>query len=414
MVSWLRCVNGKLCAGRILLAVTLLVSWNSSVTAQADDGPPKRNLASAAAAKQVAGDAAVSDPLYVVTYEAADILSQIQAERRLDAAGAKDFLRDRVKGPPVLQLNCDQHHRGRVEDNPRWIEEKLVVVANQPGHEQVLAMLESFRKFGVAEYAVSVRFITMTAELAQKAFPDSTSSALTTNQSQASSSEATPLAADIPPVHDGTPTLKVRTIVEEESPMRFRALDKDAAAKLLEAVNSDRRSHVLEAPLVTTFNGQTASVSDVARSRFVVGANLRPSGEYEPKTREVTEGTSMRFRPVAEPNGDIRLDFAATFTKIENVTDEELQIAPDKKIALRIPKVATCQVDGGAMLKPGQSLIFGDVKRLSEGRSASWLDKLLGRPPKREMQYLFVILRVEPFEIPRPAAAQGSSVVKSD
>ena len=33
----------------------------------------------------------------------------------------------------------------------------------------------------------------------------------------------------------------------------------------------------------------------------------------------------MHFRPAAEPNGDIRLDFAASFTKIESVTKEVLE-----------------------------------------------------------------------------------------
>ena len=39
----------------------------------------------------------------------------------------------------------------------------LVIVANQAGHEQVSAMLAAFRKFGIAEYAISVCFVTMSA-----------------------------------------------------------------------------------------------------------------------------------------------------------------------------------------------------------------------------------------------------------
>jgi hypothetical protein len=414
MVSWLRCVDGKVSVGRILVAVTLLgVSWNAALPARADDGPAKRNPAPASAAEHAAGDNTSSETMYTVTYEVAGILSQIQDERHLDAEAAKEFLQNRVKGPPVMQLEFDTARPSRVRiEEPQWLEleERLVVVANQAGHEQVSAMLAAFRKFGVVEYAISVRFVTMTEAHTLVAFPDSTSSLLTTNQNEASRSEAAPLVSEIPPVYDGTTAVRARTIIEEDSTMRFRVLDNDALTKLLKLVDSNRLSNCLESPPVTTFNGQTASLSDLARSKFVVGANLLSSGGHELKTKEVAEGTSLLFRPAAEPNGDIRLDFAASFTKIENVTKEILKIAPDQEIALQIPKVATCQVDGGVVLKPGQSLMFGGVKRLSEGRSESLMDKLLGRRPKREVQELVLILRAEPYELPRYDTARVSSV----
>jgi hypothetical protein len=263
-------------------------------------------------------------------------------------------------------------------------------------------------------YTISVRFITMTETLVREAFPDSTSSLLTTNKNDATSWEASPLVSEIPPVNDGTTAVRARTIVEEDSTMRFRVIDKDALTKLLLSVNSDRLSNVIEAPLITAHHAQTASLSDLARSQFVVGANLLPRGEHELKRRNVTEGTSMHFRPVAEPNGDIWLDFVASFTKIEKVTKEVLKVASDKTIDLQIPRVATCQVDGEVVLKPGQALMFSGVKRMSERRSRSTLDKLLGRPPKGEEQELIVIVRVEPYQVPNQDTAQVSSVAKSD
>ena len=411
MASWFCRIEGKLCVGRILVAATLLgVSWDAAVAARADDAPTKRNPAPASAAKHVAGENTASETMYTVTYAAADILSQIQDERCLNAEDAKEFLGNRVKGPPVMQSEFDPTRPSRVRiEEPRWLQECVVIVANQAGHEQVSAMFAAFRKFGIAEYAISVCFVTMSEDLAREAFPDSTSLALITNENLASRSDAVFLAPEIPPIHDNTTAFNTRTIIEDNSPMRFRVLDNDALAKLLELVNSNRRSNILYAPQITTYNGQTASLSDIARSQYVVGANLLSSGGHELKTKDVNEGTSMHFRPAAEPNGDIRLDFAASFTKIESVTKEVLKIAPDKEIALQIPKVATCQVDGGAVLKPGQSLMFGGVKRLSEGRSISTLDKLLGRPPKCEVQQLVLILRVEPFEVPSHAAARVAS-----
>lgn len=148
--SWLRCVDEKLCFGRILLAVTLLgISWNAAVPARADDGPTKRNPASASAARHIAGDNRSSETMYTVTYAVADILPQIQHERRSKAKDAKEILRNRVKGPPVMQSALDRQRRVRFGE-PQWLEERLLVVANQAGHEQVSAMLAAFRKLGVA------------------------------------------------------------------------------------------------------------------------------------------------------------------------------------------------------------------------------------------------------------------------
>ena len=394
MEYWLRWTDGTMRLGRFLAAVTVLgVSWNAAVPARAADEPATRN--SASDVNRVAGDAASSETMYAVTYTVADILSKIQDERRLNAEGAKEFLGNRVKGPPVMQLAFDRQRHVRFGRDPQWLKENLVVVASQMGHEQVSAMLAAFRKYGIVEYAISARFITMT-ESNLKAFPDSTSSFLTTNQNPTSSSEAASLFSEIPLGHAGTTAIRARTIIEEDLTMRFHVLDKDALAKLLNSVNSDRRSNVLEAPRVTTFLGQTASLSDHAHSRFAVGANLLPSGSYELKMRDVAEGTALLVRPVAEPNGDIRLNFAASFTTIDNVTKEVLKIAPDKEIVLQLPKVATCHVDGGVVLKPGQSLMFGSVKGLTEGRTEGRTKSSCSK--KREEQQLILILQVEPFE----------------
>jgi hypothetical protein len=285
----------------------------------------------------------------------------------------------------------------------------MTVVANRAGHEQVEAMFAAFRQFGEAEYVISVRFITLSDARMRDIFPDATSTLLTSHQNPPSSSEPVmPAVAEIPVDRAGNVAARSRTVIEEDSPMRLRVLDRDDEAKLIRLVESDRRSNMLIAPKVTTYSGQTASLFDIIRTRFVVGVNVLPSGEREPKTQEVAEGTSMQFRPIAEPNGDIRLDFAASFTKIEKVTTENVKLESGREMTLQIPMVATAQIDCGVLLKPGQSLIVGNIKRLAESRSISWTDKLLGRPPKVESQDLALILSVEPFE--NRAAAKVAAV----
>lgn len=416
MRFWLCFSDRPFCLRRMLAVLTLLgAASEATVPARAAEEPATHQSASVSATQRVAGDAKTSEPMYVVDYAVADILARIQNDRHLDAHNARVFLKERVNGPPVLELDAARRRRVRF-DELRLVDETLVVAANHAGHEQIAAMLTAFRKFGVVEYVISVRFVTMTQTQVTEAFPDSTSSLLTANQNQRSCSDAVPPESEELPVHRGATAVTARTIIEEGSRMRLRVLDKDATVKLLESVTSDPRSNVLEAPRVTTFLGQTAVLSDLARSRFVVGANLRPSGQHEVTTKEVAEGVSTHFRPVPEPSGDIRLEFATSFTKIEGVTREVLKIAPDKEIALQIPKVATSRVDGGVVLKPGQSLMFGGVKRLAEAqRRVSPIDKLLlgwNSSKEREEVQLIVIVQLESFELPSRATARASSATE--
>ncbi len=420
----LRCIDDTRCFGRILAVAALLsVSWQAAVPARADDGATPRPSASAPAAERVAGHAAASEKSYVVSYPVADILSEVRNQRHLDAAGARDFFNGRVKGPPVMQ--CDMAQKCRAHfDEPQWRDEDLVVVANQAGHAQISAMLAAFRKFGVAEYSINIRFVALPEEQARKAFSDSASSIPTANRDASSSSDAgSPVVSEIPQERHGAAMVRARTAVEANSPLRFRVLDRDSEMKLLKFVDSDRRGrrvqpNVLDAPMITTFSGQTASVSDIAHSQFVVGTTLLPSGKREPKTRDVSEGTSIHLRPIVDPKGDVRLEFAASFSRIEQVTTENLKIAPDSELALRIPKVSTVCIDGGVSLKPAQSLILGSVKGFAEARTVSLMDKWFGcwiRPEKCAVQPLdlIVLLRVEPFEPPNPVTARVSSVGSS-
>jgi hypothetical protein len=387
MGTWLRCTDGISHTGRILTAAAILSVWWTA----------------ASAADRVASGAGPSEKMYVVSYPVGDVLLQIQNQRHLDMAGAKDFIRGRVKGPPVQQMDMAQQRREQVGEL-RWGDEDLVVAANQVGHAQISAMLGAFRKYGVAEYAITVRFVTLSEEQMREAFSDSTSSLLTMNQASSSSPDAgLPAVSEVPPEHHGAAEARAHTIVEEDSPLRLRVLDKDSEAELLKSIASNPRSNAIVAPLVTTFSGQTASVSDLAHSQFIVGSTVLPSGKREPKKRNVTEGTSLHLRPVAAANGEIRLDFAASFSKIEKVTTKKLKIAPDGELTLQIPQVSTLRIDGGVSLKPGQSLLLGSVKGFAEARKVSWTDKLFGGwllPKQSEVQplELVLLLRVDSFE----------------
>jgi len=266
----------------------------------------------------------------------------------------------------------------------------------------------AFGKLGVTEYSITLRFIAIAEEQTRKALGDSTCSLLTTKPAPpASSGAGSPVAAEIPLEHHGPAWARARTVVEKDSPIWFRVLDRESEAKLLKLVDSDRRSKVLDAPRITTFSGQTASVSDIAHTPFVVGETVLPSGKREPTTRDVIEGTTLHLRPVAASHRDLGLSFSASFSRMEQVTGEHLKIAPDRERVLQIPHVSTLCIEGSVSLKPGQSLLLGGAKGFAEATEVSSTDKLLGGrllPKQRAVQplELIVLVRVEAFRLPSP------------
>jgi hypothetical protein len=396
----LRCIASSSFVWILAIAAVLIVSSETAVLAQTDKGPTAQPSALTPEANKNAGDAAL-EKTHTRVYLVADILADIQNKRHLDAAAAQEYLRNRVQGPPVLQFDMAERSRVRI-DLPRWLKDDLIVVANQAGHEQVTAMLAAFRKFGVGEYTISIRFIALSEELAQKVLSESTSTFVIKPQNTPSGiTSETPAVLETPETPCVATTLEARMVIDED--IRYRVLDKDGEAELHKIANGDRRSNVLEAPLLTTFSGQTASLSDIAPSQFIVGATSLPSGKQELKTRNVSEGTSIRLKPAVETNGDLCLDFAASFTKIEAVATEKIKLASGEDLTLRIPKVSKLSIEGGVAMKPGQSLLLGSVKGFSEAREVSWKDKWLGGwlLPKESTVHrseLFILIRLEPYE----------------
>lgn len=166
---------------------------------------------------------------------------------------------------------------------------------------------------------------------------------------------------------------------------------------------------MIQAPKVTLFNGQTAFVSDTAQSPFVVGVSplVGPfATANRPQIRVVSEGTRLQLRPVADRSGTVHLDFAATFSKIQEVGTASINRTPTDGTTIQIPKVATIRVEGGAALKPGQWLLLSGsdiTDQMTETRVEadwpdSWINWLSGgwKPQKPHETYsLIMMLRAE-------------------
>lgn len=361
-----------------------------------------------AAASQLEAHAPPPNMKYIVAYYVADVLSR--EDCGLSESAAKEYLEARVKCCTVFPTQGSHQFAGI--GRLTWHNDSLIVHANRAGHEHVGKMFEAFRKFGTAQIAIEVRFVTIPAEELQKVLPDSTISPLTADGAALANSEAIqPVAYDRPlGTHEGTRVARAQLVVEKESPVRFRIVDKEEGEKLIEHFQGNKRTNLLQAPKFTIFSGQTAFVSDTSQSPFVVGVIPVGSDAQQPQIRRVSEGTSLQLRPVAERSGAIHLDFAATFSKVEDVDSVCFNRTPTSGTTIQIPKVTTLRMEGGAVLKPGQVLLLGGAKAenevaVPEATPASWKDWLFGggkRFKRRESQELVLILRAEKLDTLNP------------
>ena len=247
-----------------------------------------------------------------------------------------------------------------------WLKDSddLVVGATDAGHKRAADALDVLRKYGTSnQIAIETRFLTIGDKEFQEVLPESTMSPLNVDEAGLANSDAVQPASFDRPLgsHEGTHVARAQLLIEKDSPMRFRIVDKEQGEKLIDRCQADKRSNMIQAPKVTVFNGQTALVSDTSQSPFVVGVIpvVGPfATAYQPQIRVVSEGTMLQLRPVADRSGAVHLDFAATFSKIQEVETATFNRTPTDGTTIQIPKVATIRLEGGAALKPGQWLLL--------------------------------------------------------
>lgn len=180
--------------------------------------------------------------------------------------------------------------------------------------------------------------------------------------------------------------------------MGFAILSDLEAYFFMEASQGDRRSNVLQAPKVTLFNGQTASVFDVSQSPFVISL-IPVVGDFAAANMPVivvlNEGSHLTVQAVVSPDRRfVRLTVVPFFSKITDVNtfrftgsdstteDSEDEGADDKTAkkkrtktsssegtTVQLPTFSFVTVATTVSVPDGGTVLLGGIKRLSEGRN---------------------------------------------
>jgi beta-lactamase regulating signal transducer with metallopeptidase domain len=265
------------------------------------------------------------------------------------------------------------------------------------GHRRVAQALENIRSHGMGQIAIDVRFLTGPVEEIKKAklnwvvLPTELPSIAATNDTIGPGP-----ATAFDGLLDNQPRAnRVQFVTEKTPPMVFNILAEDASAKLFEQCRANSQLNVLQAPKVTLLNGQSAFVHDGTQTPFVVAVK-----DGKPQIRVVHEGTMLQFRPLADADGKLKMDFEVEFSKIGTVETAELSTKHEgKPITIQVPEVSKTRVEGSVDLPWSQWLLLGGIEALGGGK-------------KPIMVVMMRADKIEPFHLPpkqEPVEARAPS-----
>ena len=317
----------------------------------------------------------------------------------------------------------------------------IVVSAPQETQDKVQALLEKLRELNDVQIVVEVRFVTLQDDFFERVgidfdfqFEDNTGgvgvdpllndrfligggSGVTGNTTDAEGNNVPTADFDIQFLQNS---------IGSAIPA-FGGFDPGSAANfgfailsdievffLLQASKGSTRTNITQAPTVTMFNGQSASVSDFAARPFVTSV-VPVVGDFavahQPIITILPDGTNLNVQAVVTADRQyVKLRLVPFFTQITEVTtftfdgtqevetttdsvlddlldivngpddsDEEL-LTSTSGITIQLPVVAMTNVSTVVSVPDGGTVLLGGIKRMSEGRNESGVPFLSNVP----------------------------------
>jgi general secretion pathway protein D len=327
----------------------------------------------------------------------------------------------------------------------------IVVSQTQEVHEEIVDLLEQLRRMQDLQVTIEVRFITLNddflerigvsfqfsidsnvdakqgphfGEIVTAGVPPSTppvrNLVRTDNDAQKRMTLGLNAAPDLRAGAPGfSPNLDLEFIQNSFGVVATPLLNPGEAASIgfailsdietyffIEALQKDTRSNVLQAPKVTLFNGQQASVSDLSFSPFVMSV-IPVVGDFaaaqQPVIVVLSEGTFMTVQAVVSNDRRfVRLTLVPLFSKILNDTrtfqftgsettttdtsaegwvngsdpnssrrnnNRNAQTTSRSGTTVQLPTYSTFSVTTTVSVPDGGTVLLGGIKRLSETRN---------------------------------------------
>jgi general secretion pathway protein D len=299
----------------------------------------------------------------------------------------------------------------------------LVISQTEDVHAEIVDLLEQLRRNQDLQVTIEVRFITLSDTFFERIGVDFdfnvVNSSATIDPNAASPKNKREIVGLNPPAQGaGFPnfTGDLSIPFRQESfdlavpqfgtpvPVAnfgFAILSDLEAFLLVQAAQGDRRSNVLQAPKVTLFNGQLASVFDQTQMPFVISV-IPVVGDfaaaYQPVITVLSEGTALTVQAIiSHDRRFVRLTVLPLFSQIGDVTEftfsgsktstaqtsasnstgetgdstsssDDASVTSDG-VTVQLPNFSFVSVTTTVSVPDGGTVLLGGIKRLSEGRN---------------------------------------------
>ncbi len=254
----------------------------------------------------------------------------------------------------------------------------LVVNQTPAVHKKIARLLDELRRQLDVEVALEVRLVTASDDCFEQigvdfnAKPETNVNPIYYGQ-QLFSSTTGPVERQPPRTSTAAPM--------PDHGMKF--LNDDQVRRLMETVQGDRRASVMQAPKVTMFNGQRATVDVTDTRYFLTGVVAKGAGAqatFQPKNEPATTGFRMTAQPVVSPDRRVvqvylkmeQSDLASPQIPLMPITvpvqKSDGQSAPFT-LFLQQPQFTKFCVDKAVAIPDGGTVLLGGFKKLIESRN---------------------------------------------
>ena len=295
----------------------------------------------------------------------------------------------------------------------------LVITQTQEVHEKIVDLLRQLRRLQDLQVTIEVRFITLTDNFFERIgvdfdfnIDDNTGLSATQVSQMDDSGPSVTVGFD-PATNDFTTDLDLKFSqgsfggatpffggydAGSAANFGFAILSDIEAFFVIEAAQGDSRTNIMQAPKVTLFNGQSATVSDSSQRPFVTSV-IPVVGDFaaahQPVITVLSEGTTLNVQAVvSEDRRFVRLTLVPFFSKIGDVdtftfqgttssntgtaavdpSDETKTVKNEAEAAsegttVQLPTLAFTTVTTTVSVPDGGTILLGGIKRMAEGRT---------------------------------------------
>ncbi len=300
----------------------------------------------------------------------------------------------------------------------------LIVSNTQQVQDQIQDLLEKLRELNDVQIVVEVRFVILTDNFFERVGIDfdfrlNDNSGLNPNALPDEVNQSAVIGREAVP-EGFTPSGDLDVAFGQNSFAsaipQFGGFDAQTAANfgfailsdievflLIQASKGDSRSNVTQAPVVTMFNGQSASVNDGAQRPFVTSV-VPVVGDFavahQPVISLLPDGTSLNVQAtVSHDRRFVRLSLVPFFSQVtdvqtftfsgsrttRNASDSLLQDllgqagigngnlqeleTVDEGTTIQLPVISFTTVNTVVSVPDGGTVLMGGIKRMSEGRT---------------------------------------------